>query len=55
MDRRPLIGTPEEIVDDLKGYRALGVQAVLLETRQRDLEDMAGIYETFAREIRPKL
>ena len=53
--RRPLIGTPEEIVDDLKGYRALGVQAVLLETRQRDLEDMVGIYETFAREIRPRL
>jgi len=54
-DRRPLIGTPEEIVDALKGYRALGVQGVLLETRQRDLEDMVGIYETFAREIRPKL
>jgi probable F420-dependent oxidoreductase len=53
--RRPLIGTLEEIVDDLKGYRALGVQGVLLETRQRDLEDMVGIYETFAREIRPKL
>jgi probable F420-dependent oxidoreductase len=53
--RRPLIGTPAEILEDLKGYRALGVQTVLLETRQRDLDDMIEIYETFAREIRPRL
>jgi probable F420-dependent oxidoreductase len=54
-ERRPLIGTVEEILNDLKRYRALGVHTVLLETRQRDLEDMAGTYETFAREIRPRL
>lgn len=53
--RRPLIGTPEEILEDLKGYQALGVQTVLLETRQRDLDEMIEIYETFAREIRPGL
>ena len=54
-ERRPLIGTPEEILEDLKGYQALGVQTALLETRQRNLEEMIGIYETFAREIRPRL
>jgi probable F420-dependent oxidoreductase len=53
--RRPLIGTPEEILDDLRRYQALGVQTVLLETRQRDLEEMLEIYESFAREIRPRL
>lgn len=51
--RRPLIGTPEEILDDLRRYQALGVKTVLLETRYRDLDDVIGIYETFAREVRP--
>lgn len=53
--RRPLQGTPEEIVEDLRRYLALGVQTVILETRYRDLDDMIGIYEAFAREIRPRL
>jgi len=54
-ERRPLIGTPEEILEDLERYQALGVQTVLLETRYRDLDDMIGIYETFAREVRPRV
>ena len=54
-ERRPLIGTPDEILEDLRRYQALGVQTVLLETRSRDLDDMVGIYETFAREVRPRL
>src|SRR5262249_18433693 len=54
-DRRPLQGAPEQIVEDLERYRALGVRTVLLETRSRDLADMTSIYETFAREIRPRL
>ena len=36
---------------DLVRYCSLGVGTLLLETRSRDLEDMVGIYETFAREI----
>ena len=40
---------------DLAKYRALGVENVLLETRYRDLDDMVGIYETFAQEIRSKV
>jgi hypothetical protein len=34
---------------------ALGVSTVLLEARYRDLDDMVGIFERFAREIRPRV
>jgi probable F420-dependent oxidoreductase len=54
-DRKAMQGSPEQIVGDLARYRALGVTTVLLETRYRDLDDMVGTYETFAREIRPRL
>ena len=54
-DRKPLQGSPEQIVSDLRRYRDLGVHTVLFETRLRDLEDMVGIYEAFARDIRPRL
>ncbi len=52
-DRKPLQGSVEEIVGDLRRYRDLGVSTVLLETRLRSLEDLIQIYETFARDIRP--
>ena len=42
-------------MEDLVAFRDLGVDSVLLETRYRDLQEMLGIYETFAREIRPRL
>ena len=54
-DRKPLQGSPEQIVSDLRRYRDLGVHTVLFETRLRDLEDTVGIYETLARDIRPRL
>jgi probable F420-dependent oxidoreductase len=54
-DRKAMQGSSEQILADLERYRALGVGSVLLETRYRDLDDMLGIYETFAREIRSKL
>ena len=54
-DRKAMQGSPEQILADLARYRALGVSSVLLETRYRDLDDMVGIYETFAREIRARL
>jgi probable F420-dependent oxidoreductase len=54
-DRKAMQGSPDEILRDLERYRALGVGSVLLETRFRDLDDMIGIYETFAREIRARL
>lgn len=51
-DRRPMTGTPEEIVADIRRYKALGVTTLLLESRQRDLDDMIQIHETIARDIR---
>ncbi|HSB41539.1 MAG TPA: LLM class F420-dependent oxidoreductase [Methylomirabilota bacterium] len=54
-DRRPLQGSPEQVIADLAAYRDLGVESMLLETRYRDLDEMLAIYETFARDIRPRI
>ena len=54
-DRRPMTGTPEEILSDIRRYKALGVTTLLIESRQRDLDDMVQIHEAFARDIRPAL
>jgi probable F420-dependent oxidoreductase len=54
-ERRPMTGTPEEIAEDIRRYQALGVSTILIETRQRDLEDMIQIHEAFARDIRPAI
>jgi probable F420-dependent oxidoreductase len=54
-ERKPLQGGAEEIAGDLARYKTLGVHTVLLETRSRDLADMIAIYETFARDIRPRI
>ena len=54
-DRRPMTGTPEEIVSDIRRYKALGVTTLVLESRQRDLDDMIRIHETIARDILPKV
>jgi len=54
-DRKALQGTPEEIVADLKAFKALGVSHVLMEASHRDLGQMTRTFETFARDIRPKV
>jgi probable F420-dependent oxidoreductase len=54
-DRRPLQGSREQVIADLRAYRELGVESVLLEARYRDLDDIISIYETFARDIRPQI
>lgn len=54
-DRKPLQGSPEQVIADLVAYRDLGVDSILLEARYRDLPDMLGIYESFARDIRPRI
>jgi probable F420-dependent oxidoreductase len=52
-DRKALQGAPEEIVDDLRRFKTLGVSHVLLEASYRDLGHMIRTFETFARDIRP--
>jgi len=54
-DRKQLHGTRDEIVETLRAYRDLGVGTVILDTRYRDLADLVGLYERFAREVRPVL
>ena len=52
-ERKPLQGSRDQVIADLAAYRDLGVDTMLLEARYRDLPDMLGIFEAFAREIRP--
>ena len=54
-DRKPLQGSRDQVIADLLAFRDLGVDSMLLETRYGDLDDMIGIYESFARDIRPHL
>jgi probable F420-dependent oxidoreductase len=54
-DRKALQGTPEEIAEDLRRFKALGVHHVLMEASYRDLAQMLRTFETFARDIRPRV
>jgi len=54
-DRPALQGTPDEIVEDLRRFKTLGVSHVLMEASYRDPAHMIRTFETFAREIRPRL
>jgi len=45
----------DEALAELKALRDLGVVHVILESRARQLDEMAALYEKFAREIRPRL
>jgi probable F420-dependent oxidoreductase len=54
-NRKALQGTPEEIMADLRIFKALGVSHVLMEASYRDLGQMMRTFETFARDIRPKV
>src|SRR2546426_896312 len=43
----------DELLAELKALRDLGVSHVILESRARDLGEMAELYEKFARDVRP--
>jgi alkanesulfonate monooxygenase SsuD/methylene tetrahydromethanopterin reductase-like flavin-dependent oxidoreductase (luciferase family) len=49
--RRPA----DEVLGELKTLAGLGVAHVVLETRARDLDEMTGLYETFAAQIRGRV
>jgi hypothetical protein len=50
-----LQGSRDQVIADLVAFRDLGVESMLLETRYRDLDDMIGIYEAFAADVRPSV
>jgi probable F420-dependent oxidoreductase len=54
-NRPALQGTPDEIVEDLRRFEALGVSHVLIEASYRDPAHTIRTFETFAREIRPRV
>ena len=54
-DRPALEGTPDEIVEDLRRFKALGVSHVLMEASYRDPGRAIRTFETFARDIRPRI
>jgi probable F420-dependent oxidoreductase len=54
-DRPALQGTPDEIIEDLRRFKALGVSHVLMEASYRDPGHTIRTFETFAREIRPRV
>jgi len=45
----------DEVLAELKALRDLGVSHIILESRARDLGEMAELYEKFARDVRPRL
>jgi probable F420-dependent oxidoreductase len=45
----------DDVIAQLKALRDTGVTHVLLESAARDLAQMTGIYEKFARDVRPRL
>jgi alkanesulfonate monooxygenase SsuD/methylene tetrahydromethanopterin reductase-like flavin-dependent oxidoreductase (luciferase family) len=54
-DRKPLQGSRDQVIADLAAFRVLGVVSMLLQTRYRDLDDMIGIYVSFAADLRPRI
>jgi len=45
----------DDVLAELKALRDLGVSHVILESRARDLDEMAALHEKFARDVRPGL
>ena len=48
-------GSRQALVDELAGYKALGLTHVVLDFRRNDLEEMLDVLELVATEIRPAL
>lgn len=53
--RRALIGTPEEVAEDIRQYQKLGVTHLLFAFKTRRLEEVIEIMERFATQVRPLL
>lgn len=51
--RRPLIGTPEQIAEDIRDYQKLGVRHLVFSFRTRNLSEILDTIERFATQVRP--
>jgi alkanesulfonate monooxygenase SsuD/methylene tetrahydromethanopterin reductase-like flavin-dependent oxidoreductase (luciferase family) len=50
-----LVGTPDELIDQIAELREIGVEHLSLEFVGRDFADFQAQIETFATEVRPRL
>jgi alkanesulfonate monooxygenase SsuD/methylene tetrahydromethanopterin reductase-like flavin-dependent oxidoreductase (luciferase family) len=53
--RRALIGTPEQVAEDIYTYERVGVSHLVLGFRTTDGQEMLQQVERFAAEVRPWL
>jgi probable F420-dependent oxidoreductase len=53
--RRPLIGTAEQVAEDIRAYEQVGVSHLVLGFRTTDGQEMLRQAERFAAEVRPQL
>jgi alkanesulfonate monooxygenase SsuD/methylene tetrahydromethanopterin reductase-like flavin-dependent oxidoreductase (luciferase family) len=53
--RRALIGTAEQVADDIRAYAQVGVSHLVLGFRTTDGQEMLQQVERFAAEVRPQL
>ena len=51
--RRTLIGSPEEIAEDIRQYQKLGVSHLVFAFRTRKTEEVIEAIERFATRVRP--
>jgi alkanesulfonate monooxygenase SsuD/methylene tetrahydromethanopterin reductase-like flavin-dependent oxidoreductase (luciferase family) len=52
---RPLIGTPEQIAEDIRAYQKLGVSHLVFAFRTSALTETLDTVERFATQVRPLL
>jgi alkanesulfonate monooxygenase SsuD/methylene tetrahydromethanopterin reductase-like flavin-dependent oxidoreductase (luciferase family) len=50
---RPLVGTPEQIAEDIRAYRRLGVPHLVFSFRTRQVAEAVETVERFATQVRP--
>lgn len=53
--RRPLIGSAEQVAEDIRAYEGLGVGHLVFGFRTTDGQEMLQQVERFAAEVRPRL
>lgn len=50
---RPLVGTPEQIAEDIRVYQRLGVKHLVFSFRTRNVAEAVETVERFATQVRP--
>ena len=51
----PLVGTPQQITDSIKGFEELGVQEVVMQIGSLDIAHINNVMDNFADKVMPLL